>query len=68
MWEAIHPLFGDHKPPLSALESVSLRDIPGGTAPNRVGEAVVEVRKALDEQSRWFEHEATAYSALFERP
>jgi len=67
-WKAIHPLFGEHKPPLSALESVSLRDIPGGTAPNRVREAVVEVRKALDEQSRWFEHEETAYSALFERP
>jgi argininosuccinate lyase len=35
-WGAIHPVFADQKPPLSALESVNARDVPGGTAVNRV--------------------------------
>ncbi|MCA9797229.1 MAG: hypothetical protein KC910_35710, partial [Candidatus Eremiobacteraeota bacterium] len=35
-------LHDDHAPapPLTALESVAARDVPGGTAPNRVAEAL----------------------------
>ncbi|MEJ7900407.1 MAG: argininosuccinate lyase, partial [Thermomicrobiales bacterium] len=67
-WAAIHPVFGDHKPPLDALESVSIRDIPGGTAPNRVEAALTVARHALTDQRSWFDREAAAFDALFVRP
>lgn len=35
-WAAIHPVFGAQRPPLTALESVNARDVPGGTAVNQV--------------------------------
>nr|MBA2469399.1 argininosuccinate lyase [Chloroflexia bacterium] len=67
-WAAIHPVFADHKPPLNALASVSIRDIPGGTAPNRVRAAIAAARLELGDQRAWFDREAAAYAALFERP
>ncbi|MBA3276391.1 MAG: argininosuccinate lyase [Chloroflexia bacterium] len=67
-WAAIHPVFADEKPPLTALESVSIRDIPGGTAPNRVRDAIVTARLELDDHRSWFGREAAAYAALFTRP
>ena len=39
-WAAVHPVFADERPPLTAAESVAARDIPGGTAPNRVRAAL----------------------------
>jgi len=67
-WAAIHPVFAGQRPPLDALESVSIRDIPGGTAPNRVADAIRAARGALDEQRQWFNREAAAFEALFRRP
>ena len=39
-WAEAHPLFAEQKPPMTALESVSARDVAGGTAPNRVRDAI----------------------------
>ena len=39
-WAAIHPVFAEHRPPLDGLTSVAIRNITGGTAPNRVAEAL----------------------------
>ena len=67
-WAATHPVFAEHKPPLHALESVSIRDIPGGTAPNRVEAALATAGLALTEQHVWLDSEAAAFDALFQRP
>jgi argininosuccinate lyase len=67
-WAAIHPVFGEQKPPLDALASVSIRDIPGGTAPNRVRDALANAKRAIDEQRIWFDAEADAFAQLFVRP
>jgi argininosuccinate lyase len=66
-WAAIHPVFGTRKPPLDAMASVAIRDIPGGTAPNRVAAALVAARAALDDQRAWLEGESAAWDRLFER-
>jgi argininosuccinate lyase len=47
-WAEIHPIFGEQTPPLTAQESVALRDIPGGTAPNRVRAALAASRQTTD--------------------
>ncbi len=67
-WAAIHPVFAEHKPPLDAMESVSIRDIPGGTAPNRVRAAIATARVELAVQRTWFDREAAVFDALFVRP
>ena len=67
-WAAAHPMFATQKPPLDAMESVAIRDIPGGTAPNRVAAALVAARAALDEERVWLEAESAAWDRLFERP
>ncbi|MFM9106679.1 MAG: argininosuccinate lyase [Chloroflexota bacterium] len=36
-WAGIHPVFAAERPPLTALESVAARDVPGGTAPRPPG-------------------------------
>ncbi len=67
-WAAIHPVFADQKPPLDALASVSIRDIPGGTAPNRVRDAIAAAKVAINDQRSWLDTEAAAFDALFQRP
>ncbi len=49
-WTSIHPLFGQQRPPLNAMESVSARDVPGGTAPNRVIQALASAEERLASQ------------------
>jgi argininosuccinate lyase len=48
-WAAAHAIFTTERPPLTATESISARDVPGGTAPNRVSEQLAAVRRALSE-------------------
>ena len=48
-WAAAHPIFAAERPPLTAAESISARDVPGGTAPNRVWEQLAGARNALSE-------------------
>jgi argininosuccinate lyase len=47
-WAEAHPIFAAHKPPLTAVESLASRDVPGGTAPNRVSDQLQAARVALD--------------------
>ena len=67
-WAAIHPVFASAKPALTALESASIRDIPGGTAPNRVAAALDHARSVIDEQRSWFADQEAAWERLFTRP
>jgi argininosuccinate lyase len=46
-WRSAHPIFATERPPLTAAESLSSRDVPGGTAPNRVSEQLAATRKSL---------------------
>jgi len=48
-WAAAHPIFATERPPLTAAESISARDIPGGTAPNRVSEQLAATRRTLSD-------------------
>jgi hypothetical protein len=48
-WANAHPIFAGERPPLTAAESLAARDVPGGTAPRRVAEQVVEGRRLLGE-------------------
>jgi argininosuccinate lyase len=47
-WAEVHPIFGEQTPPLTAQESVALRDIPGGTAPNQVRAALAASRQITE--------------------
>ena len=67
-WAAVHPVFAEQRPPLDGLASTALRDIPGGTAGSRVGQALIDARFQLDEQRAWFSAQADAYAELFDRP
>ena len=48
-WAAAHPIFATERPPLTAAESISARDIPGGTAPARVSAQLAATRRSLSE-------------------
>jgi argininosuccinate lyase len=48
-WAAAHSIFATERPPLTAVESISARDVPGGTSPNRVAEQLAEARRTLAE-------------------
>lgn len=67
-WAEIHPVFAEQKPPLDGITSVSIRDIPGGTAPNRVADALVVATNEVDVQRVWFDEQADRYASLFVRP
>lgn len=66
-WQSIHPVFATERPALTALESVSLRDIPGGTAPNRVEDALQQARSALHSNRMWLDQQRAAWDSLFIR-
>jgi argininosuccinate lyase len=52
-WAAIHPVFARQRPPLTAAESVAARDIPGGTAPDRVRTALGTTRDRVSDIHAW---------------
>jgi argininosuccinate lyase len=66
-WAEIHPVFGKQKPPLTAEESVALRDIPGGTAPRQVKMALELATAATDDARAWVEQEQAAREAVLSR-
>jgi argininosuccinate lyase len=49
-WAAAHPIFAEQRPPLTALESLASRDVPGGTAPRRVAEQLAAAQATLSEK------------------
>ena len=66
-WAAAHPVFGKERPPLTGLASTEARDVPGGTAPNRVRTAIEVAREAAAEERMWFEGKIAQHTALFVR-
>jgi argininosuccinate lyase len=64
-WAATHPIFAAERPPLSAAESLAARDVPGGTAPNRVSAQLAAARAALAQaRARLTEREADRQSMM----
>ncbi len=64
-WAAIHPVFATQRPPLDGLGSTELRDLPGGTAPNRVNIAREELRGVLASETGWVNGKRTQQDAIF---
>jgi argininosuccinate lyase len=64
-WSMAHPLFAAKRPPLTALESVSARDVPGGTAPARVADALEAAKQRLEDQRSWVSEREAVMAALF---
>jgi argininosuccinate lyase len=48
-----HPLLAAAQPDLSVRASLAARDVPGGTAPSRVGEALAAASVRLDRHALW---------------
>jgi argininosuccinate lyase len=66
-WAEVHPVFATQKPPLTAEESVALRDLPGGTAPRQVRMALALAAAATDDARAWVTQEQAAREAVFTR-
>ena len=66
-WSEVHPVFAEEMPPLTALESVALRDIPGGTAPRRVRTAIAGTRERLSDVAAWHARENQRMSNVMKR-
>jgi argininosuccinate lyase len=66
-WTALHPVFATHRPPLTALESIDARDIPGGTATNRVAAEIEAAGDRLQAHRDWVEREQSVRSKVFRR-
>ncbi len=67
-WAEVDPVFGAQKPPLTAEESVVLRDIPGGTAPRQVAMALELANAATDEARAWIDQERELREAVLSKP
>jgi hypothetical protein len=63
----VHPVFAEERPALTGLDSTKARDVPGGTAPDRVATAIDEARAAAGEERAWFEERAARHARLFTR-
>ncbi len=66
-WAEIHPVFAKQKPPLTAEESVALRDLPGGTAPRQVERALELSTAAARDAAAWVETERATREAVLTR-
>ncbi|MEZ4532395.1 MAG: argininosuccinate lyase [Thermomicrobiales bacterium] len=67
-WAEVHPVFGQQKPPLTAEESVALRDLPGGTAPRQVAMALELAAAATEDARAWVAGERDAREAVLSKP
>ena len=67
-WAEVHPIFGRQKPPLTAQESVALRDLPGGTAPRQVAMALALATAGTDDARAWVEQQRDAREAVLSKP
>ncbi len=66
-WAGIHPVFAAQRPPLTAWESVSARDVPGGTAPNRVKAYHADASARLDAARGWLHDRQRELGAVMGR-
>jgi argininosuccinate lyase len=67
-WAEVHPVFATQKPPLTAEESVALRDLPGGTAPRQVAMALELAQAATHDARAWVEQERAAREDVLSKP
>lgn len=67
-WAAIHPVFADQRPPLDGPGSVALRDVPGGTAPNRVADAGEQLKRDIGVYRTWVTQQHDILDGLFRPP
>jgi argininosuccinate lyase len=47
-WATVHPVFAADPPPVSLADSIAMRNVPGGTAPERVRAAAAAARQEID--------------------
>lgn len=66
-WSAVHPAFGEERPPLTAAESVAARDVPGGPAPTRVRAALAAARDRIGEVQNWHAREDQRLANVMQR-
>ncbi len=66
-WSTIHPVFANQRPPMTAWESVSARDVPGGTAPDRVKAAHADASAQVDAAREWFSERQEQLAAVMRR-
>jgi argininosuccinate lyase len=66
-WAGIHPVFAAQRPPLTAWESVSARDVPGGTAPGRVKAYHADASARLDDARGWLHDRQRELGAVMRR-
>jgi argininosuccinate lyase len=67
-WAAVHPVFAQARPPLTARESAEARNVPGGTAPAQVAAAHREATSALSANRAWLTERDAALAAVMRRP
>jgi argininosuccinate lyase len=67
-WAEVHPVFVDNRPPLDGLGSTMLRDLPGGTAPNRVNSAREDLHWSINEEAAWVHDNRATQDAVFTKP
>ncbi len=67
-WASFHPLLAETRPPLTVWDAVRAREVPGGTGPGQVSQALEQAAARLAEEIVWLEVErqrvATAESRL----
>jgi argininosuccinate lyase len=67
-WASAHPIFATERPPLTAAESLSARDVPGGTAPSRVSDQLAAARSSLAQARARLTERETARQAMLASP
>lgn len=67
-WAAVHPVFATERPPLTARDSVSARDVPGGTAPRRVEAALAAATTSLAANRAWLTTKEDARAQIMAPP
>ena len=67
-WAEIHPVFAERRPPLDGLGSTKLRDVPGGTAPNRVAAAGKQLASDIAGHREWVTSQRELMDGLFTPP
>ena len=66
-WAEVHPVFAQDRPPLTAAESVSARNVPGGTAPVRVRNAVGAALERASDLHAWHAREEERMANVMSR-
>ena len=67
-WAAVHPVFAEQRPPLTAMESVEARDVPGGTAPRQVRLALDAARDRAAEARSWVDERQAERARVMSAP